>query len=53
VLLVNEALTLTARVAQRSERQGYVIAVLEFEVSSIDGTAVRARATIMAPGTPA
>ena len=44
-----QALHLTGRVAQRSERQGYVISVLEFEISCADGVAVRARTTIMAP----
>jgi hypothetical protein len=43
------ALTMTGRVAQRSERQGYVISVLELEVAGAAGVAVRARATIMAP----
>lgn len=43
------SLTLTGRVAQRSERQGYVISVVEFEVASDGGTCVRARSTIMAP----
>jgi hypothetical protein len=45
-----EALTLTGRIAQRSERQGFVISVIEFEVSTAAGVAVRARTTIMAPG---
>jgi hypothetical protein len=44
------ALRLTGRVAQRSERQGFVISVLEFEISDEEGVAVRARTTIMAPG---
>ena len=52
-LLADEALTMTARVAQRSERQGFVITVLEFEISTIDGVALRARTTIMAPGAQA
>jgi hypothetical protein len=45
-----EALTLTGRIAQRSERQGYVITVIEFEVANASGVAIRARTTIMAPG---
>lgn len=56
-LLVGEPLTMTGRVAQRSERQGYVICVIEFEIvadSGLDragaaGVAIRARSTIMAP----
>lgn len=43
-------LTMTGRVAQRSERQGFVICVLELEVADAEGVGVRARATIMAPG---
>jgi hypothetical protein len=49
VLGVGDPLTLSGRVAQRSERQGYVITVLELEVASTSGARVRARATIMAP----
>lgn len=45
-----EELTLTGRIAQRSERQGYVISVIELDVSTAEGLAVRARTTIMAPG---
>jgi hypothetical protein len=45
-----EQLTLNGRIAQRSERQGYVISVIELEVAGADGVAVRARTTIMAPG---
>jgi hypothetical protein len=48
-LHVGDAMTLTGRIAQRSERQGMVISVLEFEISASDGTAIRARSTIMAP----
>ena len=44
-----EELTLSGRIAQRSERQGFVISVIEFEISGGDGAAVRARTTIMAP----
>jgi hypothetical protein len=43
-------LTLTGRVAQRSERQGFVVSVIEFEIAPAGGAGVRARATIMAPG---
>jgi hypothetical protein len=46
---VGDALTLSGRIAQRSERQGMVISVLEFEISTSSSTAVRARSTIMAP----
>jgi len=45
-----EPLTLTGRIAQRSERQGFIISVIEFEIGPASGTAVRARTTIMAPG---
>ncbi len=45
-----EVLTLTGRIAQRSKRQGFVISVIEFEVSAAAGVAIRARTTIMAPG---
>lgn len=48
-LHAGDPLTMTGRVAQRSERQGYVISVLELEVVGAAGIAVRARATIMAP----
>ncbi len=44
-----EELTLTGRIAQRSERQGFVISVLEFEIRGSGEAAVRARTTIMAP----
>jgi predicted thioesterase len=50
---VGQALRLTGRIAQRSERQGFVISVIEFEVSATSSLAVRARTTIMAPGAPA
>jgi hypothetical protein len=42
-------LTLAGRVAQRSERQGYVISVVEFEITADGAPGVRARSTIMAP----
>ena len=47
--LAGESLALTGRIAQRSERQGYVISVIEFEVATAAGVAIRARTTIMAP----
>lgn len=50
VLLAGKPLTLTGRIAQRSERQGLVISVIEFEIGPASGAAVRARTTIMAPG---
>ena len=53
VVLAGAELTLKARIAQRSERQGYVISVIEFEISGDAGVAVRARATIMAPAVAA
>jgi hypothetical protein len=43
------SLTMKARVAQRSERQGFVISVIEFEIASSAASAIRARTTIMAP----
>jgi len=43
-------LALHGRVAQRSERQGFVITVIEFEILRDDAAALRARTTIMAPG---
>jgi len=45
-----DTLTLTGRIAQRSERLGFVISVIEFEISANTSVAVRARTTIMAPG---
>ncbi len=60
-----ETLLLTGRIAQRSERQGFVISVIEFEISAAEvihrgdaedagglgeKVAIRARTTIMAPG---
>lgn len=48
-LLVDDQLTLAGRIAQRSERQGMVITVLEFEIASQESRGVRARSTIMAP----
>ena len=47
---VRAELRLTGRVAQRSERQGFVISVIEFEIAHAGATAIRARTTIMAPG---
>jgi hypothetical protein len=48
-LLVGDTLTMTGRVAQRSERQGYVISVIVLQISGSSGGIIRARATIMAP----
>ncbi len=48
-----DPLTLTGSVVQRSERQGFVISVLEFEIATAAGPAIRARTTVMAPGAPA
>ena len=48
-MTAGEALRLTGRVAQRSERQGFVISVIEFEIAAAAGIAIRARTTIMAP----
>jgi hypothetical protein len=50
LVCAGEPLTLTGRIAQRSERQGFVISVIEFEVSAAAGVAIRARTTILAPG---
>jgi len=50
---VGEPLALTSRIAQRSERQGFVISVIEFEIAAAAGPAITARTTIMAPGGPA
>lgn len=47
-----EPLRLRGRIAQRSERQGFVISVIEFEIAARDGVAVRARTTIITPGAP-
>lgn len=53
-LHVGEELRLSGRIAQRSERQGMVISVLEFEIAPPETwkAAIRARSTIMAPGAP-
>jgi hypothetical protein len=48
---IDAPLTLTARIAQRSERQGMVISALDFEIAAAGAVAIRARSTIMAPGT--
>jgi hypothetical protein len=50
LVLVGQTVTLTGRIAQRSERHGFVISVIEFEVAGKAGVAIRARTTIMAPG---
>lgn len=47
--LTGAPMTLTGRIAQRSERQGYVISVIEFEVATAAAVSIRARTTIMAP----
>lgn len=47
---IGEALALTGRIAQRSERAGFVISVIEFEVSAAGRRVLGARTTIMAPG---
>jgi len=52
-LRAGEALTLTGRIAQRSERQGFVISVIEFEITAAGEPAVRARTTILAPAAAA
>lgn len=52
-LRAGQPLTLTGRIAQRSERQGFVISVIEFEITAGAGPAITARTTIMAPGGPA
>ena len=44
-----EELRLSARIAQRSQRQGYVISVVELAIEGSGGPVLRARATIMAP----
>jgi hypothetical protein len=50
VARAGEPLTLTGRIAQRSERQGMVISVIEYEVAADGRTIVRARTTVIAPG---
>jgi hypothetical protein len=50
IVSVDAPLTLTARIAQRSERQGMVISALDFEIAAAGSIAIRARSTIMAPG---
>ena len=47
---IGEPLSMRGRVAQRSERQGFVISVIELEVSSAGRSVLTARTTIMAPG---
>ena len=50
IVRAGEMLTMRGRIAQRSERQGFVISVIELDVlSSEDELAVRARTTVMAP----
>lgn len=43
------SVTLSGRIAQRSERQGFVMSVIEFELSAEGRTSIRARTTIVAP----
>ena len=50
VIRAGEPLSMRSRIAQRSERQGMVISVIEFEIVHGDDIAIRARTTIMAPG---
>lgn len=50
-IAAGDDLALSGRVAQRSERRGFVITVLEYEVAARGRTAVSARTTIMAPAT--
>jgi hypothetical protein len=42
-------LTMSGRIAQRSERAGLVISVIEFEVADGNAPALSGRATVMAP----
>jgi hypothetical protein len=44
-----DALTINGRVAQRSERQGVTIVVLEYAIAVAGADRLRARTTIMAP----
>jgi len=53
VIPIDEPLTMEVRVAQRSERQGMVVTVIEYDVVARQGLAVRARTTIIAPGAAA
>jgi hypothetical protein len=46
----DQPLQMDARVAQRSERQGMVISVIEFEITAHGAPLLRARTTIIAPG---
>ena len=51
VIKTGEMLTMRGRIAQRSERQGFVISVIELDVLAAEGeSAVRARTTVLAPG---
>ena len=43
------ALTLTGRIAQRSERAGMIISILEFEVTLSGTVAVAGRTTVIVP----
>jgi len=44
---VGATLTLSGRIAQRSERAGLIIAVIEFEVTSAGAPAITGRTTVM------
>jgi hypothetical protein len=44
-----DQLWMTGRIAQRSERQGAVISVIELEIGTNDAVAMRGRTTILAP----
>ncbi len=52
---IGAALTLAGRIAQRSERAGLIISVIEFEVTPAgsDAVAVAGRTTVMAPANAA
>ncbi len=52
-IVVDAPLRMTGRIAQRSERHGYVISVIEFEIAGGGDVAARARTTIMAPAAAA
>ncbi len=45
----DEELTMTGAIAQRSERAGMAIVVVEFAVNRADGPVVTGRTTVMAP----
>lgn len=49
VVPMGQPLRLSGRIVQRSERQGFVISVIEFELMAASTPLLRARSTIMAP----